>query len=543
MVTPLSSLSFVYSIVVMNQNLTGIKPISLLIASTRYMYLLRAFFSGLLIPLGFAPFHMPGLTILGIALLYAHLQRQTLKQSFLIGFIFGLGFLGLGVSWVYVSIHVYGHLNALLSAVITFVFVFYLAFYPGLVAMLYTKLTAKSSWLWSCFLFSSLWCLSEYLRSTLLIGGFPWLLLGFGQIDTPLGYLLPIIGVYGVSFLTCLAATFLVISTQTTQKNRYICLIIFVAILLTPSFLKYKKWPTISSTPISVGIIQANLSMRDKWDESLFWQLLQNYKEGIDQLIGKKNLVVMPESAIPLPASYVSDFLDTIDLKASQAESAILLGIPQPTSTEEIYYYNSITTLGAAKGNYLKQHLVPFGEFIPQPFGQIISWLGIPLANLKPGHSNQPLIQVHNHPIASLICYELAYPQLLRQQLPEAEWIVSVSDDGWFGHSLAMYQQLQMAQVLSRLTGRFQVVANNDGLSSIINTEGNITASLPAFHAGLLEATIYPATGSTPWVYLGDIPVLFISQFIVLLALLSMLIRHETRGLRFFSLKREESRL
>ena len=379
----------------------------------------------------------------------------------------------------------------------------------------------------SCLLFSALWCLGEYLRSTLLMGGFPWLLLGFGQIDTPLKFLLPIIGVYGVGFLACLAATFLVASTQGTQLKRYVWLVAFVGVLLTPSLLKHHQWPTINNNPVSVGIIQANLSMRDKWDESLFWVLLQRYKDGIYQLMGKKDLIVMPESAIPVPASYVSDFLDTIDLRAKQTKSSILLGIPQPTNSEESYY-NSIISLGTAKGDYLKQHLVPFGEFIPQPYGRLVSWLGIPpMANLKPGSDNQPLIHVKNHPIATLICYELAYPQLLRKQLPAAEWIVSISDDGWFGHSLAMYQQLQMAQVLSLLTGRFQVVANNDGLSSIINSQGNITSSLGAFHEGILEATIYPATGITPWVYFGDKPILFICMLIVLLGPLAA--KHKRR--------------
>lgn len=507
---------------VMNQNSASYKLTALSVITTRYAQLLRPFFAGLLIPFGFAPFHLPGITILGIALLYAQLRLQVGKPAFLTGFIFGLGFFGFGVTWVYVSIHVYAHLNAFLSAFITLLFVFSVSLYLGLVTAAYSKLAAKCSLLWSCFLFSALWCLGEYLRSNCFTG-FPWLSLGFGQIDTPLKYLLPIIGVYGVSFLTCLAATFLVTSTQTTQMKRYVWLLAFIFILVAPSILKHQQWATISKTPLSVGVIQGNFSIRDKWDESLFWQLLQRYKEGIDQLIGRKNIIVMPESAIPIPANYVSDFLETINSQAKQAGSSVLLGIPEPVNTEETYYYNTLLALGHAEGRYIKQHIVPFGEFIPQPFEQIIRWLAIPVANLKPGKNNQPLIHVHNHPIASLICYELAYPQLLRKQLPEAEWVVSISDDGWFGHSLAMYQQLQMAQVLSLQTGRFQIVANNDGLSSIIDTQGHIIDSLPAFTSGLLEATIFPATGVSPWVYFGDTPVLLLCTLIALFAFASLL--------------------
>lgn len=500
---------------VMNQNTITHLPAHILMSSFRYLYSARMFFSGLLIPLGFAPFHCPGLTILGVGLLFFELQSAPPKRAFIAGFVFGLGLFGLGVSWVYVSIHEYGHVNSIGSSLITLLFVIYLAIYPGVVAFAYTSLAPKHELLRSCFLFSALWCLSEYLRANLM-GGFPWLLLGFGQIDTPLKYLLPMIGVYGVSFVTCLAASFLVCCTLSTQKHRYTWLIAFISILITPAVLKHHQWSTVSSTPLSVGVIQANLSMRDKWDESLYWQLLEKYKKGIDQLVGKNKLIVMPESAIPLPMSYVSEFLEVINDKATRMGGSVLLGIPQQ-SAEEGFYYNTMVALGVAKGDYLKQHLVPFGEFIPRPFIKLINWLGLPTANLKPGKKNQSLIQINNHPIASLICYELAYPELLRQQLPEAEWIVSVSDDGWFGHSLAMYQQLQIAQVLSIQSSRYQVVANNDGLSALVDTAGNITTSLEAFSAGLLEGYIFPARGISPWVYLGDMPALIFSILIFLL--------------------------
>ncbi|WP_133127315.1 apolipoprotein N-acyltransferase [Legionella nagasakiensis] len=490
------------------------------ITSNWRVHLLPAFLAGLLIPLGFAPFHLPGLAILGIAAFFGLLHRSSLKQSFYVGFVFGLGATGLGVSWVYISIHEYGHVHSLGSAAITLFFIAYLSLYPALVAFLYKKLAGGHSLIFSCLLFSALWCLGEFLRATFM-GGFPWLLLGFGQIDTPLKYLLPVIGIYGASFFACLSATFLTAGTLSPRNKQYAWFIAFALLLLCPSLLNGKEWGKISSSPISVGIIQANLSMRDKWDESLFWQLLQQYQTAAEQLIGKNQLIVMPESAIPVPASYISDFLDELDDKAQKNGSALLLGALQPTDTDETQFYNAMISLGQAKGNYLKQHLVPFGEFIPRPFQQLMEWLSLPTANMNHGKKNQPLIEIQNHPIATLICYELAYPQLLRKQLPKAEWIVSISDDGWFGHSFAIYQQLQMAQALSIQTARFQVVANNDGLSSIIHANGDILASLPAFTAGTLEATIQPLSGTSLWVYLGDSPILLLSLFIFCMALFS----------------------
>ena len=508
----------------MNQPLIATTLFNKTTQSIRYLFIVRSLLTGLLIPLGFSPFHLPGLAIVSLALLFIQLRDKTSKQSFFIGFFFGLGFLSLGVSWVHVSIHQYGHLNIILSAFITFIFISYLAIFPALAALCYQKIALKnklnctqcviaSSRLFNCFLFSSLWCLSEFLRANVM-GGFPWLLIGFGQIDTPLRYFLPLFGVYGVSFIACFAATLLACGMKATRSKRYFWIIPFIILMVSPSLLKSIQWTSIRSTPISVGVIQANLSMRDKWDESLFWALLEQYQRYIEQLVGKKQIIVMPESAIPVPINYVSDFLDNLDHQANQNKSAILLGIPQPTSVDSSAYYNTLTTLGSAQGRYLKQHLVPFGEFIPKPFQAISDWLALPVANLKSGHHHQSLITVHDHPVATLICYELAYPNLLRLQLPQAEWIVSISDDGWFGHSLAMHQQLQMAQVLSLQTGRFQIVANNDGLSSIINSDGQIISSLPAFSSGILESEITPATGATPWVRFGDRPVLMVSMLI-----------------------------
>lgn len=475
---------------------------------------LPAFFAGLLMPLSFAPFHFPGAAILGLAIFYAQIQQGRARYAFFNGLSFGLGYFGLGISWVYISIHEYGHLNSIFSAFITFLFLSYLSLFPAFVGLIFKKLYTFESKLKATLLFSSLWIASEFFRATVLTG-FPWLLVGFGQFDSTAKFLLPIFGVYGLSLITCLTACCLVHAVKDLKIKRYIWLFSLIFLLIAPVSLKGIRWSTESKDPISVGVIQANLSMRDKWDENLFWQLLERYKVNTEQLLGTQ-LIVMPESAIPVPASYVEEFLTDLDNKANEKGSAIMLGIPKPTSSEETNYYNALIGLGLAEGSYLKQHLVPFGEYIPSFLQKISARLAIPDANLKPGTKKQLLVKVAKHSIATLICYELAYGDLLRAQLPKAQWIVSISDDGWFGHSLAMYQQLQMAQVRALETGRYHVVANNDGLSAVINTLGQITSSLPAFSAGILKARLFAAEGITPWVRLGDYPILLLSFGLVI---------------------------
>lgn len=493
-----------------------------------------ALLSGLLLPLGFAPFHLPGFIFIGVACLFYLLTPSlsqnhhslSLKTAFFIGFFFGLGYLGLGVSWVYNSVHDYGHLNALLSAAITLLFIAFLSLYLGLFSYLYAILSNRSTILLNCFLFSSIWCLCEYLRST-LFGGFPWLLIGYSQMDTPLRYLLPIIGIFGVGFTITLLSSFLIVFFKQKKLASLPWIIAFVGLLLSPLLLKHKSWTTQQTKAIDMSIIQANLSMKDKWDEALFLNLLQYYKKQTSQLLHKKRIVVLPESAIPAPDSYVTDFIESLHYNALKTQSAILMGIP--TELPDNIYYNSLVAIGNAEGTYHKRHLVPFGEFIPGSFKKVASWLSIPITDMTPGKHGQPLVQVENHPIATLICYELAYPNLLREQLPESEWIVSISDDGWFGRSFAIYQQLQMASALSLQTGRYQIVANNDGLSSIINTQGEIVRSLPVHNSGILNGKIYAATGASPWVLLGDMPILILVSLLVIIAIARRTIASETQ--------------
>ena len=485
---------------------------------------------GMLIPLGFAPFHLPGAAILGLSLLYNQIQQSTPRKAFFQGLAFGLGLFGLGVSWVSISIHNYGHLPLIFAYLITSIFVLYLALFPALCALLFKILQyPRSSPLNKGLLFSALWCVSEYLRATCMTG-FPWLLLGFGQIDTPLQYLLPLIGIYGISFLAVLAACCLAQAGRKLKSK--VWLLAFIIILVGPEVLKHKQWSQLDKQSISVGVIQGNLSMRDKWDETLFWKIIEHYQDALQQLMGKKQIILLPESAIPLPAAYIQDFLHDLHQQATKSNTAILLGIPEEIpslheiSSNDAAYYNTLSTLGAATGIYRKQHLVPFGEYLPAFLSHMFTKLNLFMSNMQAGNPQQALVKAHQHPFATLICYELAYPKLLRQQLPNAQWIVSLSDDGWFGHSLASYQHLQMAQALSILTSRYQIVANNDGLSSIITHQGIFSHTLPAFTSGILEGNIYPASGKTPWVTWGDTPILGLSVLMMLWGLLKKLIHH-----------------
>lgn len=486
-------------------------------------YVFRAIFAGILLSLSFAPFHMPGLAILSLAIIYGELQNKTLKHAAIIGFTFGAAFMGIGVSWVFVSINLYGNLNVFLSALVTCIFIMYLAAFYTFQALIFTFLQKNTNKILKSLLFAATWCLFEYLRANIATG-FPWLLVGFGQIDSPLSGLLPFVGLHGVSLITCLAACILYYATQIRtvhNKKRALSsipyLIIFLVLILAPSLLPDTR-SQVTKKSIDVGVIQANLSMRDKWDDDVFAQITNRYFNGINDLKSKAPLIILPESAVPVPASYVSEFIGDLNLVSQKHNNSILMGIPHSANQDETLYYNTLTFFGNAKGTYFKQHLVPFGEYIPKPFRAITQALEIPDASMIKGVNNQKLLDFNGHPFASLICFEVAYPEILRKQLPKAQWIISVSDAGWFGKSLAIYQQLQMSQTLSAMSGRYQIVANNNGLSSIIDSKGKIINSLPAFSSGNLYGSIHPTIGATLWSVTGDMPYLYLCIVIIIIA-------------------------
>ncbi|MDP3560049.1 MAG: apolipoprotein N-acyltransferase [Legionellaceae bacterium] len=478
-------------------------------------------FAGLLLPLAFAPFHLPGIGFLSIALLYNATLKislsnppKRLRALFSLGFHYGIGFFSFGVSWVFISIHEYGHLHPLLSALITGVFIAYLSLFPAGLAVCagYKPWISTQKPLQSAAVFSALWVLFEALRS-FLCTGFPWLLLGYSQMDSPLQSLLPCIGVFGTGFYTCFTGVCLAQYARAAKPAAWLGL--FFALIFAPYGLHNIHWTHPDQKPLSVAIIQPNMAMRDKWDSAYFWELMHRYEKNIQQTL-PKDLIIFPESAIPLPGNYITSTLDAWEQQSQQQHSSLLLGIPESIDSEDYAFYNTMKIIGDADGSYYKQQLVPFGEYIPHWISVFTDYIGIPNPQLRAGPKQQPLLRVANQPLASLICYELAYDHLLRAQLPEASWIISISDDGWFGHSLAMYQQAQMAQVRALQTGRYHVVSNNDGLSAIINAQGQTVQQLAAFTDGILTGNIQPMQGSTPWVQWGNLPIWILCSMILL---------------------------
>lgn len=472
---------------------------------------------------GFAPLALASLAVLGLAcliLLWQYHPSPTRAAG--LGLAFGLGHFGTGVSWVYVSLHDIGGMAAPIAAIATALFCGVLALYPALagfaLAWLRQRWPTRRGWSTAAILIApAAWVLAEWLRSWLFTG-FPWLGMGYSQTDTPLAGFAPVLGVFGVSLITTiLAAAIAHVIARARQKPpngggapvlRWLGpLLAVLTTLAIGHALRQIAWSTPTGTPVTVALAQGNIPQSLKFEPGRFESTLHTYQRLVAS--GNAQLTVLPETAIPrfLDQTPV-EYLVALEQLARERKGNILIGVPLRDRAGR--YTNSVISLGEAQTqSYHKTHLVPFGEFIPSGFGWILDWLRIPLADFTPGRPDaHPLRLGESLQVAVNICYEDAFGGEIARQLPQANLLANVSNVAWFGDSLAPEQHLQISRMRAMETGRYLIRATNTGVTAIIDAQGAVKARLPGFTEGLLQGEIQPHVGATPYVKLGDAPVI-----------------------------------
>ena len=455
-------------------------------------------FLGALLPLAFAPFNLYLLSIVIPSLLLAFLQTPSPRVAFFRGWCFGFGVFLVGASWVFVSIHRYGHSNIVLALLLTLLFTAFLGLYYALQCYVLCKLFKKPSWQKNVLGFPIIWLIFEILRCKVLTG-FPWLLLGYSQTNAPFAAFAPIIGVYGVSLLLVFMSSLLFMA----WRGRWcVTLIIFIVIFSLAGYLKDKSWTTTVKKPLTVSLIQGNIPQELKWQQSALNGILKTYVDLSKQHFNSR-LIVWPEGAIPLPTPYSQPFIDPMAALAKQHQSTILSGVLTQSATNG-RYYNSVLAFGMDKGRYDKRHLVPFGEYVPLQslLRGLINFFNLPMSDLNSGQAGQPLIKVGDDQLAPFICYEIAYPSLIPANMAKADAIVYISDDSWFGDSIASAQQTQFAQMRALETGRYVIAATNNGITAIINDKGHLIKQLPRFNRAVLNGQVPARQGFTPYLHM-----------------------------------------
>ena len=482
------------------------------------------FLLGALTVLGYAPFYFYLLPLLTLAwLFHLWLHAGSRRAAALIGFAFGLGLFGVGVSWVYVSMHDFGMLPLPIAGLATLLFCAFLALFPALIGYVqaWFKGGAPARLL---FLLPASFALMEWARSWVFTG-FPWLTVGYSQApSSPLAGYAPLLGVYGVSLLLALSAGLCALIYNAWRGKRRPAGYAIIALLIlwgAGTGLKTIAWTQPVGDPVTVSLLQGNIEQDMKWREDRLMSTLIQYRELV--LSSPSRLVILPETAIPLFYDQVPPaYLENLARHVRDKGGDLILGLPE-RDLERGAYYNSVLSLGTAPSQiYRKQHLVPFGEFVPlKPvFGWFIDMMQIPLTDFARGSPLQRPLAVAGQKVAMNICYEDVFGEEIIRQLPEATLLANVSNDAWFGDSIAPRQHLQISQMRALETGRYMLRATNTGMTAMVDEKGHIIAQAPAFHTAILHGTAQGMTGSTPFVRWGNGVFLVFSTALLALALM-----------------------
>jgi apolipoprotein N-acyltransferase len=468
-----------------------------------------AFPIGAALALAFAPFGIWPLAIICPAWLFIAWQGASPRRAASIGFRFQCGTFLAGTYWLYHSVHTIGGAPIWVAMLLMLGLVAIMGVYLALLGYLQARLLpATGAWRWLVGLPAS-WVLIEWLRGW-LFSGFPWLSLGYSQIDSPLAGVAPLLGVYGISLICALSAGVL---ASLVLGNRDWRLAVFVLPWLFGALLWRHQWTQPIDRPVTVAVVQGSIPQDHKWSPEWRDKTLQLYRQLATPYFGT-DLIVWPEAALPDLAHQLRDYLSALWSEAHAAHSDLVMGLLHYDQQQDTYY-NGVLALSDEAQWYHKRHLVPFAEFFPVPTF-VRGWLrlmSLPYSDFNSGAQQQPPLQAAGQKIGATICYEDGFGAEQLAVLPQATLLVNVTNDAWFGDSSAPPQHLEISRMRALEAGRDMVRAANDGISALIAADGTVMATLPRFKAAVLTGKVQPRTGLTPYARVGNWPVMLLCLF------------------------------
>ena len=476
-------------------------------------------------PLGFAPFAFWWLTPAAACRPVSAARRAGASEAHAAAFGFGFGAFVTGTYWLYISIHDFGGLAAPLAGSVVLLLILIMALYHAAWVLLCNLVPGRAT-AWQCLaVLPAGWTLVEWLRGWLL-GGFPWLSVGYGQIDGPLAAWAPLLGVHGLSLLVMLIAGAIAVLLTGVFRLRLVALCVLGLLAGSTTLLGRVQWTTPDGDPLQVALVQGGITQDRKWLAEELESTQALYSEltiGLDE----PQLIIWPEAAIPALAHEVEDYLTAFAELAKARHQTIVLGI-LTFDFDTDAFHNSLLMIGEGVGVYHKRHLVPFGEYFPVPdfIRNMLRLMNLPYQDIAAGAARQSPLQMPGVALAPTICYEDVFGTELRNFLPAAGLLINVSNDAWFGDSIAPHQHLQMARFRALETGRYMLRSTNTGITAIIDAQGRVVERGKQFGVAIVTATVQPFAGATPWVRFGNAPVL---GSCVLLLLLPAAVRRVLR--------------
>jgi apolipoprotein N-acyltransferase len=462
----------------------------------------------------FAPYGLWPVQLLTLALFVSCLIRVPAnKHGALLGWAYGFGWVAHGVYWIYISLHDFGALPGWLAALAVALLAAIMGLYMAIgsaAALWLRRRWSASPLLFALAIFPALWALTEWLRGWLFTG-FPWLISGYAHTAGPLAGYAPLVGVYGVGGISALIAGCLALLPR--HKAPAIAAVLVLAAGLG---LHQFNWTAPHGKPISVRLLQGNVPQEEKFDNA---QIVNSLRLYIDMIrSAPADLIATPETAIPiLQTQLPPDYIPALADFARQSGSHIALGIPYIDGPER--YSNSVVGISPQAKDpayhyyrYDKQHLVPFGEFVPLGFRWFVDMMNIPLGDFTRGAAVQAPFAVKDQWVLPNICYEDLFGEEIAGQLaatqaagkPTATLLLNMSNIAWFGNTIALPQHLQISQMRSLETGRPMLRATNTGATAVIDPHGVVRTRLVPYSRDALAVPVQGYSGTTPYILLGN---------------------------------------
>ena len=465
--------------------------------------------AGSIFTLGLAPFDLKLLSLVSIAVFALALTGLSWRPSLLLGWCYGLGFFGAGVSWVYVSINVYGHAPLVLALTLTTLFCAGLALLFAIQAAFFALARPAQIGL-RIALFACLWVSFEWLR-TWLLTGFPWLFAGYTALDTAVAGWAPVIGVLGVSWLIAITAAAVAEIVIDRRFSRSIALASWIMSIAGAGYLLSSvQWTQPTGEARKVAIYQPNIALEDAWDRNNAPVLLNDFLDHAKAYAPSSDLLVWPEGALPFYFDQAPSYMSELRRIANSSEGTIVTGMPSRVGNRR---FNSIVSVGQSSQTYNKQKLVPFGEFVPleENLRGVIDFFDLPMSNFSKGDAAQLPLATSMGSLAPFICYEIVYPDFVAKGSRSSNLLITISNDSWFGSSHGPHQHFQMARYRALELQKQLIRGANNGITAIIDEQGGIVSKLPQFERATLEDQVTPLEGLTPFARFGSAPILLIS--------------------------------
>jgi len=485
-----------------------------------------SFVCGAVAVVGFSPVDWWPVVILSVMGLCSLVLSKENQKVFLLGWFYGLGFFGFGVGWIQVSVHQFGIPSYFFSYGVTAALVMFLSLYFGIFAALLRY--GLNNGLHLMVSAPALWILMEYSRGY-FFSGFPWLSLGYSQLEGPLSGYVPLIGTLGCSFLIVLVGCLFLELFRGRKSSIVYRLSALASVFLIGVVLRFYEFTASSGAPLDVTLIQGAIPQEIKWHPDIRQPSIERYKN-LSAEHWDADIIIWPETAIPAFRDEVEEKLTELASLSVKTDTDLLVGIPR-VSVKDGRTYNSVALVDGGVQVYDKRHLVPFGEYLPVAsyLGWLVDYLKIPMSDFGSGASAQALIQLSEHKIGVSICYESVFPNLVHTGVSEAAFFVNLSNDAWFGDTIGPHQHLQIARMRALEAGRYFLRSTNNGLTAIINDKGEILAQAAQFVPTYLRGQVQPKAGLTFYTRFGDGPLI---TLVGLLFIFNLFFKSDIRSYR-----------